>query len=359
MKASCAIALIALLAVQAKKPCNKPSPSCPECGSCPKNYLARMDFYHIKPVLSGLGQNWSFQEYFNIFGEGGEYIADDGVFSFDCKGGFIDSTVFTKWVPPSSLPEANRDKFFIYADAVAEIPKNGRLVVEFEGTGETFKTDQGPFPSQVIQSNDLRAANVQFCTFDNDTGVHFNWILTNDRVYVSYMIVDAFVYVLPIKQRRPCDWHNMQTVFNERNKNVIFSLDGKEMLRLTKIGYQLERQYMVVDNGTLEGPVWPLTIQYGFGTFQMIDAYPACKRSDSCCDCCFPLVREGLTNALFGFAPPQFNPLLGAPNLAQYWVSNADPEQAVMTDFIWGQGAKLGIKKLIVYQDRCPACSRH
>lgn len=358
MKILALASALALVIEARKKPCCKPSASCDEC----LLYVARMDFYHVKPILAGLGRNWSYRQYLDYDGVGGsDYIANDGTYSSDCKGAVVDSSVFTKWAPPNQQPGVSRDKFFIFADAPAAIPTHGKLIVEFEGSGQTFKGDQSPFPSEIIQSNDVRTTNVQFNTFDLVSGFEFNWILTNDRVYASYArnhVSDAavFLYILPVMQRRPSDWHNMKIVFDGERKHVTFILDGHHVLRLTKLGYKLDDTYLVVDQGGFEGAAWPSSIQYGFGTFALIDGYPACKRPDRSCNCNFPPVRQALTNTDYLGDLPYFDPLLGAPTLATFWQPNQVPILANQVDFIWGQGAKLWINKLVVYQDRCSPC---
>ncbi len=379
MKLFTAISLFASLLVaqiedeaKGKKPCcgtKEPSYDCGDgCGGCFKNYIQKMDFYHTKPVLLGNGKNWSF------FQPTANYTADDGVFSFDCHGGYVNSGVFTHWVRPNPITQLDHYKFFIYADAAAEIPKNGDLVIEFDGSGETYNGDQNPFPKEITQLNDLRFAHAGFSTIDFEKGFAFDWLLTNDRVYVLYarypLFWDSdvitppnyatFTFAIPVKMRKPCDTHNMKTVFHGANKQVSYRLDGREVFRITKVGYLLDRQYMLIDQAGQEGPEFPERVSYGFGTFSMVDAYPACKRSDSCCDCKFPTVRQALTRTGDTAWLPEYNPLLGKnpaigplANAAVFWQANSNPALAIESDFIWGQGATLSISKLVVYQDLC------
>lgn len=374
MKLYTTIALIAAIvsaqlpnaeeAEKGKKPCcRRPEPSfdCGDgCGGCFKNYISKMDFYHTKPVLSGAGKNWS---YFAV----GNYTANDGLFQFDCHGGVIDSSRYTLWQPPAENLFLDHNKFFIYTDGTADVPKNADLVVEFEGSGETYRTDESKFLPEIIQPFDIRAANVAYSTFDRETGFAFDWVLTNDRVYVIYarypqywdndVTADyaVFYFAIPVKMRKNCDWHNMKTVLHGATKQVSYRLDGREVFRVTKPGYLLDRQYMLLDMGGQEGPDFPESVAWGLGTFTLVNYYPACKRSDTCCDCKFPTVRQALTRTGDAAAPEQYNPLLGPINPAIFWQNNEDPLLAQESDFIWGQGAKLLIKKLVVYQDYCAA----
>lgn len=325
-----------------------------DCGDVCKTYLQKMDFYHTKPILTGALKNWAY------YLEDSPFTADDGKLTADCHGGRVDSTKFTRWAQPNRVREFDNTKFFIYAMTPASVPKNGDLTIEFEGTGETYKVNQNPFPKEITQLNDFRMANSIFSAFDFDTSMAFKFLLTNDRVYVVYSRYNygwvlgqqyaAFTFVIPVKMRKPSDWHNMKIIFHDTKKQVSWRLDGREIFRLKRPGYRLDRQFMVIDFGGAEGPVFPKSVMYGFGTGSDLQAYPACKRSDKCCDCKFPTLRQALVDTGDMDADPLYNPLLGPNSPAVYWNSDQDANQ---DDHIWGQGASLQIKKLVVYQDPC------
>lgn len=356
--------------LEKKKPCcglrQAEDESCGVDGSgCKRTYVEKLDFYHTKPVIQGsdsgpIRGTWTYYDGL----EGSQ--ADDGIFTAGCHGGVVDSRVFQSWSGPSPNPYRDNYKFLIFAMEEASVPKFGDLTVEFEGSGETFKGDQNKFPKEITQTNDLRSVNVGFITRDELTGLEFNWLLTNDRVYVVYTRhfdqygmsqAAGFTFALPVKMRKPGDWHSMKTVLHGTAKQVSYHLDGHEVFRISKVGYLLDRQYMLVDYGGAEAVLFPTFVKYGFGTFTMVNAYPACKRSDHCCDCKFPTLRQALSNtgvydAFLPSAIP-YNPLLGFPSPAVFFQPNDDPSLAAEDDFIWGQGAKLYIKKLVVYQDVC------
>lgn len=347
-----------------RKPCcniKEPSEHCGDGpGGCYRNYFQKMDFYHVKPVLTGSGKNWN---YLNEELEG--LAADDGIFTADCHGGKIDSSVFTTYHDNTTLPQLDNYKFVMYAKNPAEIPNRGDLVVEFEGSGETFKTDQNPYPSEIVQCNDFRLALNAFFAFDFETNLWLSWYLTNDRVYIAYgrnpfgWTVEgeyaAFDFVIPVGMRKPCDWHNMKIVFHAPQKEISWRLDGHEVLRITKPGNLIDRQYMVEDLGGGQTPVFPFQVWYGMGTMTKIQQYPACKRSDTCFDCKFPSVRQALADPGNEFALEMYNPLLGPPSPAIFWANSGSTTES---DFIWGQGSILKIRKLAVYQDLCanPRC---
>jgi hypothetical protein len=81
--------------------------------------------------------------------------------------------------------------------------------------------------------------------------------------------------------RKSCDYHNMKLVFHGTDKQISWRLEGREVFRVTKPGYLIDRQYMILDFGGAEGPIFPQSVFYGIGTSSIVDAYPACKRSDT------------------------------------------------------------------------------
>lgn len=340
-----------------QKPCCAPKDPEDDCGDACKIYLQKMDFYHTKPILSGALKNWAY------YLEDSPFTTNDGKFTADCHGGKVDSTEFTRWNYATRVYEFDNIKFMIYAIAPAPIPKNGDLTVEFEGTGQTYKANQNPFPKDITQFNDFRMAYSFFTTFDEVTGFNFQFLLTNDRVYVVYSRYNygwvlgdayaAFTFVIPVKMRKPCDWHNMKIIFHDDKKQVSWRLENREIFRLKNPGYRLDRQLMVIDFGGAEGPAFPKSIQYGFGTGTMLQAYPACKRSDKCCDCKFPTLRQGLVNTGNLQAFPLYNPLLGPTTPAVYYRAHLYDQIDSRDDHIWGQGATLEIKKIVVYQNPC------
>jgi beta-glucanase (GH16 family) len=147
----------------------------------------------------------------------------------------------------------------------------------------------------------------------------------------------------------------MKIVFQAPQKEISWRLDGHEVLRITKPGQLIDRQYMVEDLGGRQTLAFPSQVWYGMGTMTKIQQYPGCKRSDRCLDCNFPSVRQALADPGNEYALEMYNPLLGPPNPAIFWANSGSTAES---DFIWGQGSILKIRKLAVYQDLCanPRC---
>jgi hypothetical protein len=330
---------------------------CVTCGDCGKNYITKMDFYHVKPVLEGAGKNWS---YF--------YGANDGHFSADCHGGFIEANPYTQFFTTDGLFR-NNIKFAMASDTLADVPKNADLVLEYEASVEVFNTDQSPYPKEITEVNDFRLGFGFFLGYDPMSGLVNAWFLTNDRVYAVYCRLAnyfdlpnstwaKFTFVIPVGMRKPCDKHNLKTIYHGDKKQVSYRLEGKEVLRITKPGYYIDRDYLVVEEGGIESGVFPSKVLYGFGAGDYLTAYPACKRSDTCCDCQYPSVRMALAyiGNRGGVADlVQYNPVVGQPVPASYWYSNptGTPSPNEEMYYLWGQGADVHIEKLLVYQDFC------
>lgn len=355
---------------------------CDDSDYCQRDYLADLDFYTHYPRLTGERADWSYWT-------DGQVTADGGSLAFSCKGGLLDSKVYTVTSPQSANPYADHYKYFISANAPVTVPKAGNLVFEFVAAVKTFETDQYPYPEVLISDagEDVRFAAGVFQVFSTNSsqpdqrnpltdGLVFSYYLTNDRVYIGYerqqqanadVVPDgkayssayaAFNFLIPVKVRRACDQHDMKIVFNQANRYVSWRLDGREVYRVSKVGYLLNREFMMSDFGGAEGDAFPDLLQYGFGSFTLLDNYPACLRSDSCRSCKFPDVRQALVQTLLPVSIPpnpvvppytgQYNPVLGQPSPAVFWDTNG-----LVANRLWGQGSESAIRRLAVFKESC------
>jgi len=327
-----------------------------------------MDFYTSIPNFTVNTGTWT---YFTLADTADVvyFTADDGTLTTGCSGGILDSKVYTSFqngLGPN--PVEDHAKYWAYAKTPIPIPPHGDVVVKWGASVQTFKTEENPFPSAIVERNDFRLANGQFMAWDPETGLYFAFLVTNHRVYIVYQrdpivpvaagksaqqsfgYASIFTFVIPVKIRRTCDWHDMEVVFHGDSKEVSYHLDGQEVYVVGQVGYLLDREYMVNDEGGDEVKLWPESVYYGFGTFSGVDYYPACQRSESCRSCRYPFIREGLTALNDDVTYTSFNPIFGSPVPAVFW----DPTSAT-SNKIWGQGTVTKIRKLIAYQ-RLPVC---
>lgn len=322
-----------------------------------------MDFYHVYPRFIGPSADWYFV---NLFFSP---LTKPAELTMDCNGAVLDTRVYKRLfdVVPNDRWEPFRYQWLALNQFPVTLPKAGKLSVIFVGTTETFKTEQSPYPKTVASyaGDDVRMAAGVYMVYDMDTGFSFEYFLTNDRVYVGYTRTSlartevndyaAFTFLIPVKMRKPCDWHRLKIVLDSEHKTVTWILDKRQVFVVNKVGYRLSRQFMVVDIGGNELPAFPKKIQYGFGSMTMLDAYPACQKGTDCCDCRFPTLREGLFKTIRNPIRKQMNPLLGAPTPAVYYEDKIYSKPNYELDYqYWGQGSISKLRYLAVYTNECP-----
>lgn len=349
------------------------SSSCECCEECPKVYFEWMDFYTNGPNFDGEFGTWA---YFNVTEDVGGvpetiFTADDGILTLGCNGGVLDSKVYTSWqFGLSNNTAMDHAKYWAYAKTPIPVPVHGDVVVKWDAAVQTYQTEQNPFPSALVERNDFRLANGQFMIFDPVTKLYFAFLVTNHRVYVVYSRAAnpvfnppplpkdlnpdqwaAFTFVIPVKIRRVCDYNNMEIILHADTKEVSYHVDNQEVFLINKVGYLLDRDYMVEDAGGQELNAYPTSVYYGFGTFTGLDYYPACQRTQSCRSCQYPFVRQSLVKINNDVDFIQYNPIFGPPTPAVFY----DPLGESEGNHIWGQGTVTKIRKLIAYQ-RLPVC---
>lgn len=326
-----------------RPPCDKP---------CQRTvWFENIDFFHRIPRLESKGGSWAY------FSPGAGFTADDGRFRTGPNGGFVDSHVYTLSYGPIAVPELDHNKFLMTSRIYAPVPRRGELVIDWKGTGQTFGTGLNPFGEEVTHSNDPRLAASGFVANDPDNGTFFNFLFTNDRVYIVYgrqpylrlalgQTYAAFTYMIPVKVRDRKDLHRCRLVFNQERREVKWYVDYQLVFRLGNVGARLmKRTYLTSDKGGMDVESFPRQIEYGFGTFDFLDQYPVCYRSECSHGCWYPKNAIGLVDLGDGLALPAFNTFLGEPSPATYWDPLALPENR-----LWGQGAELRIFQLTVFQ---------
>ncbi len=338
-----------------------------DCCTCPneecvRDYIEDMDFYTNFPRLVAPNKSWSYYV-------SGNTTADGGSLGTGCRGGFLDTKVYKVTAPQTTNPYSDHYKYFISADEPVAVPKSGNLVFEFLAGVKTFKTEQNPFPDVLLSdaADDVRLANGAFQVYEttdpllpspNSDGLVFSFYQTNDRVYIGYERqwlgtlppeYATFSFLIPVKVRRSCDLHDMKIVINYSNRMVSWRLDGREVFRVTKVGYLLNREFMLSDMGGAEGDAFPELLKFGFGSFTLLDNYPGCLRSDVCRSCKFPDLRQALVQtSTDAVAADMYNPVLGSPIPAVFWDT-----QSLAINRLWGQGSETVIRRLAVYKEDC------
>lgn len=314
------------------------------------NWIEDMDFYHTYPVLNGPGPTWS---YFRL----GDFVANGGELVTGCHGGMLDTSMYRVTESGTPIPELDHLKYLIFANKRAEVPRRGQLVVEWKAMAKTIRTDENPFGPRLTHDNDPRLASAAFIVSDFNTGLAFNFLLTNDRVYVMYtrqpylrFVFDrqyaAFTYIIPVKMRSCEDAHRLRVTLDGARREIKWYVDYRLVFRLTTVGGRLARPlYKTGEYGGFNELAFPTAIEYGFGSMTLLDQYPVCYRSEKNTECWYPSSVQALVKLGDSLALPQYNPFLGHPHPASYW-----DEQARPVSRLWGQGSESRIFRLSVYQ---------
>jgi hypothetical protein len=219
-----------------------------------------------------------------------------------------------------------------------DAPTTGELVCESWISGRSYGVGEHPFRDAVRNPNDdLRLGSVAMNSIDFDTFMVFDFFLTNKGIYAFYERLPfargtygnyaAFSFQIPIAARRPGDIHHLKLAYDKSAGTVRWLINNKEVYRVSNIGYRIDRKFMTIDHGGVEGPVSPNQLNCGMGMFTLLDGH---KPSDQA------LVRLSDADNFY------FNPRLGEPS-PQTFVDNASLDSSRL----FGQGAEL---RMVKYQ---------
>jgi len=150
-------------------------------------------------------------------------------------------------------------------------------------SGELFGTAGHPFGRNVTNATgDPRLAAVALNAVDLESWMVFDFFITNDTVYALYERLPfgretlgnyaSFTFMIPLERRSTDDWHDLRIAYDREAGVVRWIVDGAEEFRVDRIGYRLDRKYTVLDHGGVEGLVSPRQLNFGMGSFTLLDA---------------------------------------------------------------------------------------
>jgi hypothetical protein len=299
-----------------------------------------------------------------IYLANGPYVADDGIVTTSKRGLRVVSSgtnphtgkpAFVRTLGQeddtgSGVPGAQeRVKWLANANHQASTGYAGfdatpgqELSCETWMSGRTYGTNGHPFGRQVINPNDdLRLAMAGLTAHDPETDALFEFLFTNERIYLSYERLTweranlgnyaAFVYMIPVASRSPGDQHHFKISYDRAAGVVRWLLDGKEVYRVDRLGYRLpSREYMMLDHGGVESLMEPRQLDCGMGMYTVLDgALPGYSDSG--------LVRLSSADSFY------FNPTIGEPH-PQSFLDNKSLE----SNRIFGQGAEFSMPRYVV-----------
>lgn len=292
----------------------------------------------------------------------GPFVGNDGVTSTDQQGltvvapGTNPTTgepAFTLSLAPDSqnggLPGGlDHVKWLVYANHAASSGYPGfdavpGQVLSCEGwlSGSTYGTQFHPFGSAVDNPNDdLRLASFAQNQIDFETFMVFDFFATNEHIYAFYERLPfgrgpalgynyaAFSYNIPVADNHPGETHHLKVSYDRAAGTVRWYVDEKEVFKVDKIGYRIDRKWMTLDHGGVEGLVSPRQLDCGMGTFTLLDAYRP--------------TQIGLVQV--GDGPIKYyDPSVGEPTPESFVFT-----QSTASNRLFGQGASLHEHRVVV-----------
>ncbi|CAL9626522.1 DUF6081 family protein [Streptomyces cellulosae] len=350
--------LTAALGATALPSASASAPAGASAGSAPsadRPYKVVWDDFRHGLRTSGPGAPW-----FQI--EGGGYRADDGIVSTSRHGLHVKSSgvnprtgepAFVQTIPqhtPSGAPgSGDHAKWLVYTSHTSSHGYPGfdavpGLVLSCETTmsGRTYGTAGHPFGKAVKDpEDDLRLASVMLNTIDNETSTAFDFVITNKRIYAFYGRPTfgratlgnyaSFANTVPLMWRKPGDTHRLKISYDRSAGVVRWLIDGREVLKVDRIGHRLGRDTLTLDEGGVEGRVAPRQLNCGMGLLNLLDgSYPTGK---------------GL--ARLSVQTNYYEPRLGEPHEETFV-----DEQSTESSRLFGQGGEFRMKNLIVSSTR-------
>jgi len=248
-------------------------------------------------------------------------------------------------------------KWLVYANNIASSTFPGfdavpgqELACETRLSGRTFGTAGHPFGSRVRDPNDdLRLGAAAFNAIDFETFIVSDFFVTNERIYALYERLPfgrpssggslneyaAFTFTIPVAKRSIGDQHHLKIAYDRERGIMRWLVDGREVLRVDRLGYRIDRRQMVLDHGGTETLIRPRQLACGMGMFTLLDASrPPQSASNPGSD---GLVRLSSAPDFY------FHTGRGQPTPQTFADSNSLPSSR-----LFGQGAELNVRRLVV-----------
>ncbi|GAB2516984.1 DUF6081 family protein [Nocardiopsis aegyptia] len=297
--------------------------------------------------------------------QNGHYVGDDGIVSTEsgdlnvAASGTNPETGEPAFVNTMAQEEDNGGirgdldhvKWLAYANHQASTGHTGfdavpgrELSCQTTMSGQMYGVEDHPFGQRVINAqDDLRLASVGLTVHDVETDMLFEFLFTNEQVYVFYERLAAsrpelgyyasYLYTIPVADRRPEDEHEFRVSYDRRAGEVEWYLDDELVFDVDDIGPRLDEEYdeyLMLDHGGVEESVEPRQLACGVGSFTIVDG--AQPGTDG----------EGLVK-LSTSENHYFDPVLGEPEPMRFM-----DEESLESNRIWGQGAEFTASPLVV-----------
>jgi hypothetical protein len=239
-----------------------------------------------------------------IYFEYGPFVSNDGVATTSAEGlrvvpkGMNPSTgkpAYTVTLAPETdatgVPgQFDHCKWLVYANHKASTGVPGfdavrgqTLAFETWMSAQMFGTHAHPFGSAVQDpDDDLRLAMAGQNAIDLETGMVFDFLFSNKRLYAFYERLTfartpqnnyaAFTYCIPVADRTPDTLHHTKIAYDRAAGVVRWLVDGKEVFRVNKVGRRIDPKWQLMEHGGEEEEVEMRQLNCGMGMFTLLDA---------------------------------------------------------------------------------------
>lgn len=150
------------------------------------------------------------------------------------------------------------------------------LAVSAEVAVRAFGLERHPYDDISDPGSDFQLGAAGLISVDLETGIVFDFFITNDRVFAVYERLAlhpdaqfaAFSYAVPVNDRKPHQVHHLEVAFDRAAATAHWRVDGRHVLSVDRIGFRaLDDAYLKRDNGGTEEAVLPRQFTYGIGLF--------------------------------------------------------------------------------------------
>lgn len=150
------------------------------------------------------------------------------------------------------------------------------LTVSAEVAVLGFGLAHHPYDDVGDPGSDIRLGAAGLISVDLESGIVFDFFMTNDRVYAVYerlalkpgVQFAAFTYAVPVADREADQTHHLEVTFDRAAATAHWRVDGTPVLSVDRIGFRaLDDAYLKRDNGLPEEAVLPRQLTYGMGLF--------------------------------------------------------------------------------------------
>jgi hypothetical protein len=218
------------------------------------------------------------------------YVADDGIATQDASGLTINSTPFTK----RSFQILDHTKYLVITNKQFPIPGHGLdLSVETRMSYSSTGLTQDGVLAPGIQKYSPTIANIKdeprvsagaLNALDLATGMIFDFIFSDSTIYALYEHLpvsddtSVFTYAVPIYARQSVEEDvDLKITFSRKSGDLVVKwfINGIQRFSVSDVGLPLVDQvHLVLNGGGTPHKVNINSIQFGFGTFTLLDFFP-------------------------------------------------------------------------------------